>query len=1444
MKKAIFLVLMLPMLVSSQYFNVFDLDTNDYPIMKAKFYSIDTDGNQLVNYIPTDIVITENFEPRNVISISCPSSQTKSLSVGIMVDTYRFINLARLGSEKLVNTLDMSKSEVGVTFMDRRPLVYQDFTTDKNLALQKVRTIPEAPGGTRVQEMFFDEYFGGITVIKNRQPENKILIFISDLHCPNLNVDELKLIQEAKDNNIKIYTVLIRARDYTGLFGRIAEQTNGMLYQNVKGANIDFIFSDILNREQNFPCEVAWESKPSCDKEITVNYKESVYNLETSSSYSLDDSRLSNLESDENFINFGPVIPGNSKDVQVVLTAVNSDIFVDSISIAPNLNNLSFLETYPIEIKSGESKVINIRFTPADSSKFYSKLTLHNNLCNKTIGVLGGFSKNKINYPSLVVTHPNNGEIFSAGIDTTISWKGVAKEDLVKIDFSPDAGTNWFNVYKETSGLVSDWKVPLVESNRCLIRIEQLDNSSEFKEVAWSKNYGGGEYEEISSIIQTNDENYIFVGKTYSYDDSLNDGKGNGDFYLSELDEDGNELWFKRIGGSDVDFAFSITQNFDDNFVIAGISRSTDVDFNTSSSLGSAAVVKIDRNGEIIWANTYGGLYNEVAYSIEKTYDNGNVVAGSSESSVGDVPNNYGFKDGWIFKLDEAGYIRWSYAYGGTGNDELNSITPTLDGGYIAAGYTASNNYDIPKNNGKTDFWILKISATGVKEWSRNYGGSNDERAYDIVQSIDGSYYATGYSYSQDQDVENNKGYYDLWVLKLSTDGDIIWSKTFGGGGYDEGRSLSLTDDGGVIVTGANQSSDGDITKNHGSKDIWVIKLSESGQLEWSRSLENETEEVGNTIVSSVDGSFVIGGYHLNSEGKNKQAKAVKINPPLNSVQLDISDKLFTILMPNLLVQRNNVDMGETIIGQTNDGIVSGVICNDGNAPLHVLGVDITGGDIEDFLIPRGAGDFFLQKDDCQDIMFEFTPTALGTRTAEITVRTTIGNFENTISISGVGVNPIIEPMTEVVDFGKHHLGTSKDTTVIIIENKSNKDVNISSTKLIGPDMEQFEILTPENVSTIGANDIKEIKLRYVAQYPGRTSSRIEFEFEGSISPIRIMLFAEGGGYVVENLIDTVDFGEVKIGTSKDLVVHLVKNLTESTVDISDMKVIGPDMSQFSIQESGTDFKIDGYDSLSIKLRFEANKPGKTSTTIQSYNFFSRTKLETVLLGNVVGGAIEPKMEDAYIGDNLNLELHVVGINPSLLSNIATKFTATISYNPTILALMDKSLSISTVGNESFVNITRLLSGVSQIASIPMKVGLGNTDKSELVVTEFQLYDANGDSVDYDLEPLVGEFSVLGICDEGGKRLLNPNGETTLLKVLPNRTSGQTTVEMTVIENGQTELNIFDQIGNRIETVYSGFPEFGTREIMLDLSNYANGRYYIKLTTPTITKTEILEVVR
>ncbi|MHA1651797.1 MAG: hypothetical protein ACTSYB_16515, partial [Candidatus Helarchaeota archaeon] len=192
---------------------------------------------------------------------------------------------------------------------------------------------------------------------------------------------------------------------------------------------------------------------------------------------------------------------------------------------------------------------------------------------------------------------------------------------------------------------------------------------------------------------------------------------------------------------------------------------------------------------------------------------------------------NHGGYDFWVVKLSSTGVIEWQKCLGGSNNDWVYSVQQTADGGYIVAGFTVSNDGDVSGNHDGEDFcdfWVVKLSSTGVIEWQKCLGGSNYERAYSVQQTADGGFIVAGETKSNDGDVSGNHGGYDFWVVKLSSTGVIEWQKCLGGINDEGAYSVQQTADGGYIVAGYTDSNDGDVSGKHGvcACDFWVVKLS------------------------------------------------------------------------------------------------------------------------------------------------------------------------------------------------------------------------------------------------------------------------------------------------------------------------------------------------------------------------------------------------------------------------------------------------------------------------------------------------------------------------------------------------------------------------------------------------------------------------------------------
>src|SRR6185295_5666939 len=256
----------------------------------------------------------------------------------------------------------------------------------------------------------------------------------------------------------------------------------------------------------------------------------------------------------------------------------------------------------------------------------------------------------------------------------------------------------------------------------------------------------------------------------------------------------------------------------------------------------------------IEWAKCLGGNSDDFGYSVQQTIDGGFIVAGSSMSNNGDVSGNHGYHDVWIVKLDSAGNIIWQKSFGGSAGDFAYSIQQTLEGGFIIAGWSNSIDGDVTGNHGNDDYWIVKLDMSGALVWQKSLGGSGNDQARSVQQTTDSGFIVSGFSFSNDGDVSGNHGYGDYWIVKLDTEGNLEWQKCLGGSANDQAHSISTTTDGGFVVAGYSFSYDFDVSGNHGGSDYWIVKLSSIGNLEWQKSLGGSDNEQGYSIQQATDG--------------------------------------------------------------------------------------------------------------------------------------------------------------------------------------------------------------------------------------------------------------------------------------------------------------------------------------------------------------------------------------------------------------------------------------------------------------------------------------------------------------------------------------------------------------------------------------------------------------
>jgi len=321
--------------------------------------------------------------------------------------------------------------------------------------------------------------------------------------------------------------------------------------------------------------------------------------------------------------------------------------------------------------------------------------------------------------------------------------------------------------------------------------------------------------------------------------------------------------WQKSLGGSNYDGAASIQQTLDGGFILWDITTSTVTELPRNHGNMNYWFVKLNITGIIVGQSSLGGSYDDRVYSIQQTADGGYIVAGYSYSIDGNFTGQHdtgSYPDCWIVKLNDTGAIVWQRSLGGSHDDQAFSIQQTNDGGYITAGWSQSTDGDITTHHGSSvtqDYWVVKMNDTGAIQWQRSLGGSRQDIANSVRQTIDGGYIVVGTSKSIDGDVSKHIGSNDssdCWIVKLSENGEIDWQKSLGGGKGDVGYSIQLTMDGGYIVGGSSSSNNGDVTGNHGDVDYWVVKLNDTGAIEWQRSLGGRFDDQAYCIQQTKDG--------------------------------------------------------------------------------------------------------------------------------------------------------------------------------------------------------------------------------------------------------------------------------------------------------------------------------------------------------------------------------------------------------------------------------------------------------------------------------------------------------------------------------------------------------------------------------------------------------------
>ena len=452
------------------------------------------------------------------------------------------------------------------------------------------------------------------------------------------------------------------------------------------------------------------------------------------------------------------------------------------------------------------------------------------------------------------------------------------------------------------------------------------------QEILWEKSYGGKHAEYLYDVIPTPDYGFLLAGSSLSKKtgNKLQDNRGDLDYWIWKMDEKGAPDWQKSFGSSGQDKLRCVVLTGDGGFLLAGTSSPAA----SSNALPKAKqsttkpepdgdkkdigrgdadfwIIKLNASGGEEWQKTIGGSGQDELNGVVGLRDGSFILAGSSSSEPsGDKTTAaFGGMDYWVVKLDAKGSILWQRSYGGIYNDELRSIAPTQDGGFIIGGSSNSPaSLNAPKGGGQkgnktepcmgqNDYWVIKLDRDGNAQWQKTLGGKGDDQLAVVKQIANGNYILAGNSNSESGGTKTkaNEDGTDFWLVALDGEQKVVWQEVYNIGKVDILTSLLENEDHTLLLGGYAQGESRPARKGgvkgmatalkgaktpkeqplvKGTGDYVALKINNKGEELWRKSVGSDNLDILKKVIETRDGGYLMAGTSQSTPTSKEAVKS------------------------------------------------------------------------------------------------------------------------------------------------------------------------------------------------------------------------------------------------------------------------------------------------------------------------------------------------------------------------------------------------------------------------------------------------------------------------------------------------------------------------------------------------------------------------------------------